>query len=298
MLAIVCAVMLQGQGPVLGAEALMKLAKTWRANPQAPVQPVRYELEFPLIPDTKTSLAALQSPAGYAYDRRTGILSIDVDLGAVTPSNYADFDKQTLERAPPLRTLFFDTRSGSDTVFHVITGERGDPSAAQGWRVTAQSVGLAIAADAKAYGRGGGDLPDDFPLPFVMKMRVNPDQIGAVVRSLRIRFAGVTRTIGGRSVLCSRSTGDGYVVDEFTQKTPNVIIDDQCFTPAVLSQVSLVRTTGGPPLKTWTRAAAEPSAEGPDTAVIMAGTRNRDAPSLLAPVTASSPSATAPLPKR
>lgn len=299
MLAVIAALAVASDTPVLNADGLSRYIKAARANPSAAAPPARFRLEFEPVSNRKTDLRSLQTPVGYSYDRKSGAIAIDVDFGAVAPGNFSDFDKLGLQEAPPLRTVFFDTTSARDTTYHIVSDGTGGGAAAQGWRVTATSYGLAVATSAKAYGTRGGDLPDDFILPFVMHMRAPGGATAPqAVRGLRVRIEGELRTIGGRSVLCSRSGGDGYVVDEITQRTPNVIMDRQCLAPAVITRVSLVRTAGGPPLKTWVRSSDQPTEETMASAVIMAGTRNREAPSLLQEPNATSPSATAPLPKR
>lgn len=155
-----------------------------------------------------------------------------------------------------------------------------------------QSYGLAVATSAQAAGVRGGDLPDDFSLPFVMRMKATPDAASAVVRNLRLRFTGELRTLGGRSVLCGRDKGGAYQVDQFTQKTPNVVTSRQCFLPAVLETVALVRITDGAVLKSWTRGSRPMTAESPETAVIMAGDRRLAQAPILSEAVSSSPNAT------
>lgn len=299
MLTILAALaLLSGAEPVLDAQGLRRLATTLAKAPTAPADPVRFRFDLPLVSDRKTDLAALQNPAGWSYDKATGVFTIDVDFGAVTPDNYRGFDRQGLAKAPPLRMFFFDTRATRDTTFHQVTDARGDTSSTQGWRVVSESYGLAVATSAKAYGTRGGDLPDDFILPFKVKFKLAPQLAPAAAKSLRLRVEGELRTIGGRSILCSDSTGDGYAVDQFTQSTPNVIVDYMCLAPAVLTKVSIVRNSGGVALKEWTRSAVERTEETAETAVIMAGDRNRAQKPILEEPLASSPSASAPLPAR
>jgi hypothetical protein len=298
MIAAALAFALQVSGPVLEARDLKKAMASWRAQPAAAPAPVRFRLEFPLIPDRKTDLASLQSPAGYAYDPKTGVLSIDVGMGAATPENFVDFAKLGLDHAPPLRTLFFESRTTKASVLHIVPDQRGDAHGASGWDVVGESLGLAVPASAQAYGVSGGDLPDGLTIPFVMQLRIAPEQLDFAVRSLRLRVEGFTRTIGGRAILCSNSGGGGYVVDEFTQKTPNVIRVHQCLAPAVLTRVALVRVAGGSALKEWTRAAIDPTPETPETTVITTGTKFRTVtkPAIAPPN--STPAATDPLPRR
>ncbi len=282
-------------GPVLDSGGLRHTAEHLRGKPDAPAEPTPFRLEFPIVPDRRTDLEALQNPAGYSYDRASGVLNIDVDLGVITPDNFKSFDKLDLWKAPPLRTLFFSTRTGRDVTLNTTFNGRGDPESTQGYRVSGESFGLAIATSAQDRGIKGGDLPDDFAVPFLIQMHVSPDRVGSTAGSLRLRVEGHLRTIGGHAVLCGRSGGGGYAVDEFTQKTPNVIAIQQCFLPAMISSISLVRTTGGPPLKVWTRASADPTPETEATRVQTVQEAIRLKPD---GGPSSSPNATAPLPKR
>ena len=292
---IALALALFASGPTLDAKGLRQLAIAERKNPQAAADGSGFRLELPIVPDRRTDLAAVQNSAGYSYDAKSGVLSIDIDLGAMTPDNFKSFDELGLWQAPPLRTLYFATLTGRDSAFNITFDKRGEPEASQGWRVSGESYGLAIPTSAQDRGVKGGDLPDGFALPFVIQMRAPADRVAQVVRDLRVRVEGRLRTIGGRSVLCGRSGGGGYQVDEFTQRTPNIIAIQQCFLPAVISSISLVRTTGGPPLKTWTRANLDPTPETAETRVLTA----REAVKLQPDGgPSSSPNATAPLPKR
>ncbi len=297
MLAVVLAALLQSATaapPMLkGPDALRDYARAAeKARDQPPPTAGAFVLDLPLTSDRKTDIASLQRPAGWSYDAQTQVLTIDVDFGAVTPLNYADFDAQGLARLPPLRTVFFDTRATRDTTYRTVQDARGDVGQTQGWVNYTSSYGLAIATSAKAFGSRGGDLPDDFSLPFVMRMKARPDAASTIVRGLRLRFSGELRTLGGRAVMCSRDKGGAYQVDQFTQTTPNVVTSRQCFLPAVLDSVALVRATDGAVLKSWTRGDRPMTAQTPETEVIMAGDRRLAQAPILSDAVSSSPNAT------
>lgn len=286
----------QASGPLLNADGLRRLEVSMRKEP-AEFHAAHFQFDLPFVSDRKTNLGALQNPAGWTYDNKTGVLTLTIDFGAVTPENYRAFDKQDLFKAPPLRTFYFDTRATRDKTYHQLADDHGNISRENSWRVVSESYGLAIPTSAKDYGVRGGDLPDAFTLPVLMQVKVAPRLVEGFVRTLRVRMEGDLRTLNGAALLCGDSTGDGYVVDEFTQKTPNIIVDAQCLAPAVLTRVSLIRDNGQP-LKTWTRASAEPMETTAATAVIVAGGRQRFTPPIVTDSVASSPAATAPLPTR
>lgn len=283
---------------ITSPDALRDLAKSLAKSPMQPGPPVRFRLELPIVSDLKTDIADLQNSAGW---RIVGpMFVINFDMGAVTPQNFKPFEADDLFNAPPQRVMYFWTRRSRSESSRVIPGARADEyEGARGWYEVAESYGLAVSTSAEAKAVSGGDLPDDFALPFALQFARPPGNPALVANTLRIRVEGELRTLRGRSVLCGdQRNGAGYAVDEITQKTPYTVEVRQCLLPAVIQRISLVKTTGGPPLKTWTRGDRPATPENDQTKVMTQRDLRLTPAAPITPGEAPTPNATAPLPKR